>query len=117
MYKIKADPAGGYTVHVDNADALAKLLRGQAYTVTKADGVKMISYDEAQQIAVSAGRSIPCSSLRSACQRGTIPGAAKQRGRWRMPESEFRAWAGIPKPPPATRPLSDEEILFGKATH
>ena len=113
MYRITADGRGGYTVTVDSADALAKLLRGQPYELPRHDGIRMISYSEAQQIAVDAGRNIPSSSLRSACQRGTIPGAAKQRGRWRMPENQFREWAGIP----AVRALSDEEILFGERTH
>ena len=122
MYKITAGPGNGYTVTVDSADALAKLLRGQTYTLPRHDGVKMISYDEAQQIAVNAGREIPSSSLRSACQRRTIPGAAKQRGRWRMPENQFREWAGIPSTgsgqrPSAVRALSDEEILFGPRMH
>ena len=113
MYKISAVATGGYTVTVPNADALAKLLRGQTYKLPRHDGVKMISYDEAQQIAVDAGRNIPSSSLRSACQRGTIVGAEKVKGRWHMPEDQFRQWAGIP----AVRPLSDEEILFGPRTH
>ena len=114
MHKISADTHGGYTIHVPDAHALAKLLRGQPYELPRHDGVKMISYDEAQQIARDAGRDIPSSSLRSACQRGTIPGAVKHRGRWRMPENHFREWANIPA---ASRQRSDEEILFGKGTH
>ena len=113
MYKIAAGPGRGYTITVPSADALAKLLRGQAYTIPRHDGVKMISHEKAQQMAVNAGLAIPSSSLRSACQRKTIPGAEKVKGRWQMPEDQFRQWAGIP----AVRPRSDEEILFGKPTH
>ena len=113
MYRITAGPGQGYTVTVPNADALAKLLIGQTYTLPRHDGVKMISYDEAQQIARDDGRDIHSSSLRRACQRRTIPEAEKVKGRWTMPEDQFRAWAGIP----AVRALSDEEILFGPRTH
>ena len=71
MYKITTGPGQGYTITVDSADALTKLLRGQTYTLPRHDGVKMLTYSEAQQIAVNADRSIPSSSLRSACQRAT----------------------------------------------
>lgn len=139
MYKIAAGPNQSYIITVPNADALANLLRGQTYKLPRHDGVEMISYEKAQQMAVNSGLSIPSSSLRSACQRKTIPGAEKVKGRWQMPEDQFREWAGIPAAnepeawqdstkwsipvdpkdwkPASTHPRSDEEILFSPATH
>ena len=57
---------------------------------------EMITSLEARHIAKEQGYDLPNTTLNSACDRGTIPGATKEhdatKSRWRMPRQEFFVW-------------------------
>lgn len=58
----------------------------------KMNPTQMIGTAEAKRIARARGFEMATSTLNSAYERGTIPGAKKMGGRWRFPRHEFEAW-------------------------
>lgn len=107
MYTIAAHADGSYTVRLPNAVALAHLLgRHNATPQTE-----YINNAEAHQIAIEQDIHLPRTTLISACKRGTIPGAQKQGGRWRMPRQAFMAWLT------KGEPEDEEASLWGEKTH
>lgn len=94
MYTITPHTDGSFTVHLPNAQALTHLLGRHS----KAN--EYISNAEAHSLALEHGIELPRTTLISACQRGTIPGAQKQRGRWRVPRTAFLTWLNKDEPDP-----------------
>lgn len=108
MTAITAKPDGSYTVTIEipNTKALAAFLS----TLPQAQTETYISNFQAMQIAQERGITLPASTLISACRRGTIAGAQKQGGRWKIPQHAFLRWLTKENPDP-------EAELWGTKGH
>lgn len=109
MSTIISRPDGSYsvTVEIPNTKALAQFLA----TLPQAQTETYITNAQAVQIAQERGITLPASTLISACNRGNIPGAQKQGGRWKIPQHAFVRWLT------RENPDADEHAIWGQRGH
>lgn len=105
MYNITAEKDGSFTVKFPNASALTQFLSN-----AQAQPESYIDNKRAMQIAQERGITLPASTLISACSRGTIEGAQKQGGRWKIPQHSFVRWLSKENP-------DEEAALWGQSGH
>jgi len=107
MYNIVAEKDGSFTIKLPNRSALLQFLTA----IPQAQPEETyITNAQAMQIAQERGLTLPASTLISACSRGTIEGAQKQGGRWKIPQHSFMRWLSKEHP-------DEEAALWGESGH